>query len=253
MKYHQSKKSKHDDRITVLKKVEDKFIYDGINYPTTFDDITKFEDLNEVSIFVYGIGKNGNIVKERNGNYNYRNNTIMLLLLEDGENSHYVYIKDISKLLCLSSKSKDPTKQHCLYCGNHFPIESIDKHTSECYKMCFDNRVVKLPEAGSTMKFKNHKNKIERPFAVYADCEAALKRLNEILNKKIKEGEEIITTKLLNRHDVNSCCYYFVCNFDPSKNYIKTFEGEDCIYEMLKELKKVAKKCIEELKIIIEL
>jgi hypothetical protein len=58
MKYHQSKKGKHDDRITVLKKVEDKFIYDGINYPTTFDDITRFEDLNEVSIFVYGIGKN---------------------------------------------------------------------------------------------------------------------------------------------------------------------------------------------------
>ena len=61
--------------------------------------------------------------------------------------------------------------------------------------MCFDNRVVKLPEAGSTMKFNNHQNKIERPFAVYADCEAALKRLNEILNKKIKEGEEIRTTK----------------------------------------------------------
>ena len=39
-----------------------------------------------------------------------------------------------------------------------------------------------------------------------------------------------------------------MCNFDPSKNYIKTFEGEDCIHEMLKELKKVAKKCIEELK-----
>ena len=72
-------------------------MYDGINYPTTFDDITRFEDLNEVSIFVYGIGKNGNIVKERNGNYNYRNNTIMLLMLEDGENSHYVYFKGKSK------------------------------------------------------------------------------------------------------------------------------------------------------------
>jgi len=110
--------------------------------------------------------------------------------------------------------------QHCVYSGNHFPIELIDKHTSECYKMCFDNSVVELPKAGSTMKFKNHKNRIERPFAVYADCEAALKRLNEILNKKIKEGEETKTTKILNRHDVNSCCYYFVCNFDPSKNSI---------------------------------
>ena len=127
------KKGKHDDRITVLNKVEDKFIYDGINYPTTFDDITRFEDLNEVSISVYGIGKNWNIVKERNGNYNYRNNTIMLLLLEDGENSHYVYIKDISKLLCLSAKSKDQTKQHCLYCGHYYPIELIDNHASECY------------------------------------------------------------------------------------------------------------------------
>jgi hypothetical protein len=65
MKYHQTQKKKHDDRITVLKKIEDKFNYDGINFPTSFGDISHFEESNQVSIFVYYIGKKGKIIKER--------------------------------------------------------------------------------------------------------------------------------------------------------------------------------------------
>jgi hypothetical protein len=42
MKYHQSKQQKHDDRISVLKKIDDKFNYDGISCPTSFDDIFSF-------------------------------------------------------------------------------------------------------------------------------------------------------------------------------------------------------------------
>jgi len=37
VKYHQSKKEKHCDRISVLKKVEDKYNYEGISYPATFE------------------------------------------------------------------------------------------------------------------------------------------------------------------------------------------------------------------------
>jgi len=56
MKYHhQSKQQKHDDRISVLKKVDDKFNYDGISCPTSFDDIPHFEEQNQVSTFVYGM------------------------------------------------------------------------------------------------------------------------------------------------------------------------------------------------------
>jgi hypothetical protein len=35
MKYHQSEKKKHDDRVTVLSKLEDKYNYDGISFPVS--------------------------------------------------------------------------------------------------------------------------------------------------------------------------------------------------------------------------
>ena len=93
MNYHQSKNCKHDDSIPMLHKVEDKFLDGGMNHPTKFDDISRLEDLNEVTIFVYSVGGSEIIVKGRNGNYNYRNSTIMLFLLEDGEKSHMYMLR----------------------------------------------------------------------------------------------------------------------------------------------------------------
>ena len=54
MKYHRTEKKKHDDRITVLKKIEDKYNWTGLSFPVSFDDITLFEDLNNICINVYG-------------------------------------------------------------------------------------------------------------------------------------------------------------------------------------------------------
>ena len=50
VKYHQSNKSKNDDRITVLKKLDDKYNYDNINFPAGLDDVEQFEKDNNVSI-----------------------------------------------------------------------------------------------------------------------------------------------------------------------------------------------------------
>jgi hypothetical protein len=61
MKYHQSKKSKHDDRITVLKKLDDKYNYDGVNLPAGYDDIKKFEKNNKIAVIVYIISSDNKI------------------------------------------------------------------------------------------------------------------------------------------------------------------------------------------------
>ena len=52
-----------------------------------------------------------------------------------------------------------------------------------CYKFCKEGSLLKLPEPGSTIKFTNHKNKLERPFIVYADTECTLEKVygNKIL------------------------------------------------------------------------
>ena len=91
--YHQSKQGDHDARVTALKKIEDKYNWTGINFPVSFDDITLFEELNQVCINVYGITE-GQVNPIRLGNINYiPNDNINLLLLIENENGHYVYIK----------------------------------------------------------------------------------------------------------------------------------------------------------------
>ena len=54
MKYHQAGKLIHGERTTVLSKLPDKYI-NNINYPTTLEDINRFEIDNEIAVFVYYI------------------------------------------------------------------------------------------------------------------------------------------------------------------------------------------------------
>ena len=52
--YHQSGKIENSDIITVLKKVEDKYKWEGVKFPTSFDDITEFENNNQISVSIFG-------------------------------------------------------------------------------------------------------------------------------------------------------------------------------------------------------
>ena len=67
MKYHQTKRGKNCDRITVLKKVEDKYDYSGVDFPTSYDDIRAFEENNEVAVFIYYIDSENNIRTDKSG------------------------------------------------------------------------------------------------------------------------------------------------------------------------------------------
>ena len=101
MKYHQAGKISHGERTTVLAKLPDKYIY-NINYPTTFEDITRFETDNEIAVFVYYINDDGTIRTEKWGDPNYiLNDVIYLLRIENEDNAHYIYIKHLENVLIL--------------------------------------------------------------------------------------------------------------------------------------------------------
>ena len=85
------------------------------------------------------------------------------------------------------------------------------------------------------MKFENHKNKLERPFIIYADTEATLKKTDD--DKKI------------HKHIINSCCFCFVCTFDSSRNKLFTYEGENCLKDMTSKMMEIADSCVKEMMI----
>ena len=81
---------KNDSRVTVLNKIIDKYNYEGIEYPTSYEDIYNFEKLSKICIYVYEI-PNDKIIKSKEGLAEYiLNDKIYLLRIEDNEN-HLIY------------------------------------------------------------------------------------------------------------------------------------------------------------------
>ena len=78
--------------------------------------------------------------------------------------------------------------------------------------------------------FKNHKNMLERPYMFIGDLESTLLKNNTI---KVNKKGEPVNTQIIHEHKPNSCCYYFMCTFDNSRNELKTFEGLNCVKDMI--------------------
>ena len=121
-----------------------------------FNDIEIFEETNKVCVFIYEIDESNSIVKEKSGNRTYCNNDcIYLLRIEDKKNSHYVYIKNIGRLLHLNSHIEDTEKRVCPWCEGKFQMDKYDSHLKACHAMsCEGEEILKLPPRGSFMKFK---------------------------------------------------------------------------------------------------
>jgi hypothetical protein len=209
MLYHQSEKTHHSSRVSALKKTlkQDKYNWDSVGFPTTFEDITQFENNNKVCVNVYSHSGEKEINPVRLGAWAYCRNEIINLLLikseDEDDQGHYVYIKKLENLLKTCKNSKYSDRKYCPYCRKTIPAEEVfEDHLMTKHFDCHNNCNLELPSEGSTMKFKNFKNMLERPFIVYADFECSL--IPTDMSDKIAQ------------HEPNSACAYFVCTFDNS-------------------------------------
>ena len=113
MLYHQSKKEKNCDRLTVLSKIENKYDFSMIDYPATYDDIAKFEEINKVCIYIYAVDEENKIVPDKPGDAKYiLNDLIYLLRIEHDSHSYYIYIKHIDRLFNLHDHIDDHDKKN---------------------------------------------------------------------------------------------------------------------------------------------
>jgi hypothetical protein len=188
MKYHSSKREKNCDRISALKKLEDKYNFEGVDYPTSYDDIKVFEENNKVGVVVYVIDEEKSISKEYHGNKDYLlNERIYLLRIGDETKSHYVYIKHIQRLLNKTTHVSGANKKMCPFCEKLICCDDFEtNHIKDCHrKSTEEGALIVLPGKGSVMKFKTHKNMLERPYMFICDLESTLlKKEVAKLNKK---------------------------------------------------------------------
>ena len=75
----------------------DKYNWEDVSFPTTFDDITTFETNNRVCVNIFAHDETKNQINPvRLGHIPYiKNDNINLLLVKDeAESGHYLYIKN---------------------------------------------------------------------------------------------------------------------------------------------------------------
>ena len=240
-------KDKNAERIdNDLKNKVDTLNMEGIQYPVSLRGIDRFEHLNpEISITVLEYNKEEKVYPLKVSKYTGCNHDIVLLLIKDGEKSHYCLVKNISALLSSQINNNDHKRYFCLNCFNSFKSpDSLDKHKEYCY----NNECVKIsmPPPNTFLRFKNFRYSEKAPFAIYADFESLIKPLDNC-----DPDPNRSYTKKYQKHEPISFCYYIECfnntlckeifNDDTKrkqlKSYIKTKpEDPDAIDVFIKWL-----------------
>ena len=210
-----------------LKSKENTLNMEGIEYPVSLKDIKHFEKQNpEISVSVLGYSKDEKIYPLRiSKKENKRKNNIVLLLIKDGDNSHYCLAKNLSALLS-SQVNKHKSKLYfCLNCLNGFDtMEKLEKHKEYCDEE--ESIKINMPKPDTYIKFKNYLYSERAPFAIYADFESILKPLDTC-----KPDPNKSYTHKYQKHEPLSFVYY-IKSFNESvykstlRKYIKENEED---------------------------
>ena len=241
-------KKDHPEKIDKdLKSKESTLNMEGINYPVSLKDIKRFEKQNpDISISILGYSKDNKVYPLRiSKKENKRKHNIVLLLIKDGDNSHYCLCKNLSALLS-SQVNKHKSKLYfCLNCLNGFDsMEKLEKHKEYCDEE--ESIKINMPEPDTFIKFKNYLHGEKAPFTIYADFESLLKPLNTCEPDPNKSY-----THKYNKHEPLSFVYY-IKSFDESvykstlRKYIKENEKDpDVIDTFLNWLEEDVKQIAE--------
>ena len=226
-------KDKNAERIDKdLKSKENTLNMEGIDYPVNLKDIKRFEKQNlDISISVLGYSKDERIYPLRISKFtkkkkeDERKHNIVLLLIKNGDNSHYCLVKNLSALLS-SQVNKHKSKLYfCLNCLNGYDdLEKLEKHKEYCSEE--ESIKINMPPPDTYIKFKNYLYSERAPFVIYADFESILKPLDTCEPDPNKSY-----TLKYQKHEPLSFVYY-IKSFDESvykstlRKYVKENEED---------------------------
>ena len=203
-------KDKNAERVdNDLKSKQDTLNMEGIKYPVNMRGIDRFESLNpNISISVLGYNKDERVYPLKISRYTGCKHDITLLLIKDGEKSHYCLVKNLSALMSSQINNHCHKRHFCLNCFNGFNTpDSLNKHKEYCY----NNECVKIsmPPPGTFLRFKNFLHSEKAPFAIYADFESLIKPMDNCNPDPNKSY-----TKKYQKHEPISFSYYISSSID---------------------------------------
>ena len=135
-----------------------------------------------------------------------RDNQIILLMISNGKNWHYLAVKSLSRLL-RGISSNHNSDYYCLNCFHSYRTENklnVHKKICENHEYC----KIEIPSRNNNiMKYNQGEKSLELPFIIYADLE------NTCYNNPVLSS----TTKI-NQHIPSGYSIYTNCLFDKSNN-----------------------------------
>ena len=231
--YHKIFEKSDPENFYHYKKIEDGLGFDGINFPANNNDIDKFEELNhDVSVNVFEVDEEqeqiviGRKLKNKDAKCH-----IDLLRIDEDDISHYVYVKDCSRLLN-SQKSKFRNKSYfCKYCHTGFGTqELLNKHYEKgCMEV--EGQQIEMPTPDEKLKFKHHFKKLRCPFVIYADFEGLTEELKQ------PEDDEIKTYK----YQEHKPCGFMLnlVNAVDNTNQEFLYRGDDAVDVFCKKINEI--------------
>ena len=140
-----------------------------------------------------------------------------LLLIIDGDKSHYVYIKDFDRFMFHKTRNKNK-KYFCRICLQCFSRKNLlAKHKEVCLSI---NREPSVRLEKGTIEFK-----IPVPFKIYSEC-----------NLKSVESYEVSYSKKYQDLVPCSFAYKLVCVDDKFTKPKVAFRGENAAYKFIEAI-----------------
>jgi hypothetical protein len=214
-------------RVTKYEQHVNKLNWSGLKFPVSLPQIRLFERQNTcltVNVYVYK-EDNGDVIPVYITKHTAREKHVDLLLFQNAENSHYVWIKNMSALVHHRTKAKAKTYV-CPHCVRPFSTENaFNRHFPDCSKHCRQKIVFPGEDDEKEDKFLTWKsyNKTEMSeFIIYADFESCLKPV---------EKHDKMTGKsyVVNEHVPAAFCAYTVSKFALHRTNPVVYVGEDCM------------------------
>ena len=161
------------------------------------EDWKKFELNNEIALNILYVPHNTrkiHVAYKSKHNLN-REKQVILLMISNGENCHYLVLKKLSGLLRgITSNNKED-----FYCLNCFCVYSTKNKLEEHKKICENNKYcnVEMPtKDNNTIKYNQGEKSIKLPFVTYVDLECLLEKISTCQNNL----NESSTTEIKNIH-----------------------------------------------------
>ncbi|MGI4816537.1 MAG: hypothetical protein ACRYE7_00935, partial [Janthinobacterium lividum] len=209
----------------------------GLSFPLSINKISKFEKMNpSISINLFALGATAkSIVGPLYKTEKLKEHHINLLYLSTASNSHYVLIKNLSKLVTRQLNLHEHRIFVCDFCLVSFSKEDDFKvhQNDSCVKV-----VTRLPKwEDRTLEYSNFHKEVDVPFTTYVDFECNLSNVLACINNPNNSS-----TTPVHLHVPIAYSYYIKCSFDSSKDIHRTYcqnnvsNREDCVEHFVQTL-----------------